>query len=85
MSVLMSEESPWSTSNKSILKNLESEIFQRFAVDFGLIHTKGNNFPSLKLLSRSRNARLPDLALAPSLPCLIFLRAIDVRPNRLSI
>lgn len=67
------------------LKNLESEIFQRFTVDFCLIHTKGNNFPSLKPLSRSLNDWLPNLALAPSPPSLLFLHAIDVRPNLIPI
>ena len=66
-------------------KNLESEVCQRFTVDFCLIRTKGNNFPSLKPLSRSLNDWLPNLALAPSPPCLLFLHAIDVRPNLIPI
>lgn len=63
------------------LKILESEIFSGFTVDFCLIYTKGNNSPSLKPLSRSLNDQLPNLALAASPLYLLFLHAVDVRPN----
>lgn len=67
------------------LKILDSEIFWGFAVNFYLIQTKRNNFPSSKPVSRSLNDQLPNLVLAASPPCLLFPHAIDVRPNLIPI
>jgi hypothetical protein len=47
ISVAMPEERPWCASNEA--QNLK---YPESFVDLCLMHTKGNNFPYLKLLSK---------------------------------